>query len=110
MVSRHSLVLFPPCDEPSAYRLWLEGDGDRCFDLHRLSTQKRWRSIGAASASSQIRGAQVLNFQCLVLSRFILARNPFAGGMLRTTWQGECVARCLAVVPNTASPNVRPWW
>ena len=82
-----------------------------CFELHRVSTQKRWRSIGAASASIQIWGARVLNFECLVLSHFILARDRLtSGGMLSTTWQGECVAKCLAVVPNTTSPNVRPWW
>lgn len=32
------------------------------------------------------------------------------GEMLSTTWQGACVTRCLAVVPNITSPNVRPWW
>ena len=32
------------------------------------------------------------------------------GEMLSTTWQGEPVTRCLAVVPNITSPNVRPWW
>ena len=39
------------------------------------------------------------------------AKLPYCrGGMLSTTWQGECVARCFAVVPNITSPNVSPWW
>jgi hypothetical protein len=56
--------------------------------------------------------AHVLNFRasCFISLHSDAKLAYCRGGMLSTTWQGECVARCLAVVPNITSPNVRPWW